>query len=498
MNPSQTFAAELLANLVALGVKDFYLAPGARSQALAIALSQLADEKKISLAIRLDERSLAFTALGNSLATKRPSAVVTTSGTAVANCHPAVLEAHHAGVPLIILSADRPAELRGKGANQTTYQKDIFGQAARCIDVPAANSSFQPNAQALVQEAIEICLGGQRPAPVQLNLQFVEPLSSNEPNAAAIKVNPMPKTFSRAIQSAELEVDNSTVVIAGAGAGRAAQQFAEIANLPLFAEPSSGARFSNQVVVNYPDLLNTDLKDRIKQVVVFGKPSLSRSTLRTIKAAKLYVVRSSYETFNVFGNAEMVVDELVPIGKADSHWLDSWKVETEVDPRAEFVRQVWDSVTDQALFFGASDLIRVAEKSVGPKDLEVYASRGLAGIDGSVSTAIGIAQAGKKVKALLGDLTLLHEISGLNKTNLGNLDVQLIVGNDNGGHIFDRLEMRAHLSSDWFEKLFTTSQQVDLESVVSGFGWKYFKVSDSAGLSTALEANGLVVIDYQL
>lgn len=498
MNPSQTFAAELLANLVALGVKDYYLAPGARSQALAIALSQLADAKKVSLTIRLDERSLAFTALGRSLATKRPVGVITTSGTAVANLHPAVLEAHHAGVPLILLTSDRPARLRGAGANQTTNQNQIFGEWVPCIDVSAPRSEFQPSGQDLAATALDLAMGGSRPSPVQLNLQFEEPLSAKEPNAAKLEPVVLAANYASGVQSVEIEVDNHTVVIAGAGAGPAAVEFAEASNLPLFAEPSSGSRFGANVIVNYPDLLKSELAGQVRKVVVFGKPSLSRSVLKTIKDSEHYVVRSSYEPFNVFGNARMIVDQVVPIGRLDDSWIESWRQPTHPDPRADFVTAVWDSVSDQAVLFGASDLIRVAEAAVAPKNIQVYANRGLAGIDGTVSTAIGIAQAGKKVKVILGDLTLIHEISGLNRTGLEDLDIQLIVGNDNGGHIFDRLEMREHVSANWFEKLFTTPQSLDLGAIVQGFGWKYLAPKSLVELQSALAQDGLVVIDYQL
>ena len=127
---SQSFAAELLATLVATGAKHLYLAPGARSQALAIAADQLAAKNLADLTIRLDERSMGFVALGRTMGTGKPSVLITTSGTAVANLHPAVLEAHHSGVPMILLTADRPARLRGKGANQTTNQVGIFADAA--------------------------------------------------------------------------------------------------------------------------------------------------------------------------------------------------------------------------------------------------------------------------------------------------------------------------------------------------------------------------------
>lgn len=499
-NPSQEFAAALLANLVDGGVTDFYLAPGARSQALAVAASQLADAGKINLTIRLDERSLGFTALGLSLGKGSPAAIITTSGSAVANLHPAVIEAYHAGVPLLVLSADRPARLRGLGANQTTNQVNIFGESATCIDVPAPNLDVKPDASAIVTEAFDLMFGQARKRPVQLNLQFEEPLSAPAPNAAELlmKLSRIPKNYARPVQSAEVEVDESTVVIAGAGATKVAQDFALSANLPLFAEPSSNARFGPQVITNYPELLKTELADRVKKVVVFGKPSLSRSVMKTIQSAELYVVRSNYEEFNPFRNATLIVDQLVPVGRANSAWLASWQKATEPDPRANFVSKVWDSVQDQALVFGASDLIRVAEASVSAKELKVFSNRGLAGIDGTISTALGIAQSGLDVKALIGDLTLMHEISGLNLTGLSSMNVQLIVGNDNGGHIFDRLEMRDHLSANWFEKLFTTPQEMDLGAIVTGFGWQYFKTHDEAELAKALRVSGFVVIDHQL
>ena len=499
-NPSQLFAASLTAHLVALGVKDFYLAPGARSQALAIALSQLADAGKITVTVRLDERSLGFTALGRALATGSPVAIVTTSGTAVANLHPAVLEAHHAGVPLLVISSDRPARLRGKGANQTTQQKDIFGFAAGCIDVAAANTANQPDAKAIAQAAFDLMFGQDRAAPAQLNLQFEEPLSAATPNAAELlaDLNISPKNYQRSVQSTEIEVGNGTVVIAGAGAGEAAEEFARLARLPLFAEPSSGSRFGEQVIVNYPQLLNTELADRINRVVVFGKPSLSRSTLKLLSHTEHYVVRSSYESFDVFGAAKLIVDSAVPVGVAEPNWLESFRQESLEDPRAGFVSAVWDSVSDHALVFGASDLIRVAEGCVGPKKLKVFSNRGLAGIDGTVSTAIGIAQAGNSVKLLLGDLTLIHELSGVNLTGLENLNLQVIIGNDGGGHIFDRLEMREHVSEKWFETLFTTPQTLDLEKIVTGFGWVYRACENLEELGVAMQLSGPVVIDYRL
>jgi len=149
-SPAQVFAAHLMANFAAWG-RPVWLAPGARSQALAIASAQLADAGELELFVRLDERSLGFSALGASVY-GGPQIIITTSGTAVANLHPAVLEAHHSGLPLILLTADRPVELRGKGSNQTTNQIGIFNDAVHCIDVeaPTADESLAEKGNALV------------------------------------------------------------------------------------------------------------------------------------------------------------------------------------------------------------------------------------------------------------------------------------------------------------------------------------------------------------
>ncbi|MEN9607030.1 MAG: hypothetical protein RL605_858, partial [Actinomycetota bacterium] len=231
-SPAQAFAAQLLAAMAKLGVRNFFLAPGARSQALAIAAGQLADAGKLDLNIRIDERGLGFVALGAALASGEPSVVITTSGTAVANLHPAVLEANHAGVPLILLTADRPHELRGVGANQTTNQIGIFNDAVReCLDVPAPNGHEGEAAEAseLAAAAIAIALGydGERPGPVQVNLAFREPLSAIEPDAAAL--NPrvaLPEATTDEPTFAVLETAGQTVVVAGAGAGEDAVELA--------------------------------------------------------------------------------------------------------------------------------------------------------------------------------------------------------------------------------------------------------------------------------
>jgi len=489
---SQDFAASMVAGLVASGVESFYLSPGARSQALAIAAEQLTSEGKAKLTVRLDERSMAFTALGNSMASGKPVAIITTSGTAVANLHPAVLEASHAGIPLILLTADRPARLRGKGANQTTLQAGMFSAATVAeYDVEAEDAAVAKRfATQAVSEAVT------KQGPVQLNRQFDLPLSAVMPSALDVLSEIEVQMPVRAARESELEVpvDEHTVVIAGAG-GDGARAFAESAGLPLFAEPSSGERSGPNAVVDYLAALEAK-ESEIRKVIVFGKPTLSRPIQKLISKSSVYTQSSRFGVFDPFDNVIASADRLTPSGSVNQDWLESWHKDPEPDDRGKFVQFVWDN--SETLLLGASDLIRVADRVAVPRELEVYANRGLSGIDGTVSTAIGIAQEGKRVTALIGDLTLLHDANGLNRSDLDQLNVRLVVGNDNGGHIFSRLEVGELLAAKSFERLFATPQQVDLQALAAAYGWKYFRCESLKALESAWSQDGFVVIDYAL
>jgi 2-succinyl-5-enolpyruvyl-6-hydroxy-3-cyclohexene-1-carboxylate synthase len=489
-----------LATLVATGAKHLYLAPGARSQALAIAADQLAQNNLADLTIRLDERSMGFVALGRAMASGKPSVLITTSGTAVANLHPAVLEAHHSGVPMILLTADRPARLRGKGANQTTNQVGIFADAViRCIDVSVPElGEFDPRALAI--EAMELATG-ENPGPVQLNLQFQEPLSDLTPNASDIAVGEISlHPVSSETSSLEVVISDRAVVIAGAGAGSKAVEFATMANLPLLAEPTSGARYSKQAVVDYIGALS-ELDKEVDQVFVFGKPTLSRPIQRLIANSRVWVCESkTHGHFDPSGSALGYADELIPLGSAEQSWIDSWFTQDLfVSKRGDLAKAVWDATeANQQLLFGASQIIREADRVLPAKEISVFANRGLAGIDGTVSTAIGLAQNGKKTRVLLGDLTLLHDASGLNLSGIKGLDIQVIVGNDNGGEIFKKLEVAQLLPEATLERLFLTPQNVDLKALARAYGWEYLAVSSIEELNKAMQRSGQLLIDYQL
>jgi 2-succinyl-5-enolpyruvyl-6-hydroxy-3-cyclohexene-1-carboxylate synthase len=521
-SPAQVFAANLLAALVGAGVDQIFLAPGARSQALAVAAGQLADADKADLYIRLDERSLGFTALGAAMASGKPSIVITTSGTAVANLHPAVLEAHHSGVPLILLTADRPHELRGVGANQTTKQVGLFDDAVRLVfdvEAPTVQDNHLEELPLMVSKAIRTALGqeGGRPGPVQLNLAFREPLSGDSPDASALEVVvPKGDDNEDELEFAILDGSVPTVVIAGANSGEAAVELAEAYGLPIFAEPSSGARFGENAILGYQKLLveQPELASRIGRVIVFGKPTLSRAVTQLFfsEHIEVVVVRSnSMGLFDVSHRASMFVDDVTFDVDVDGEWLETWRIAdqkfqlaTEVSEklgRREIIEQLW-AATEPAhnLILGASRMIREADVWAPPGNRNIYSNRGLAGIDGTIATTIGIALVTRvQTRALIGDLTLLHDASSLVVDQQdGALDIQLIVVNDNGGSIFENLEPAKLLSKTSFDRLFRTPQNVNLATLAVAYGWLHIPVQNELQLEAALTVKGRVLVEIKL
>ena len=521
-SPAQAFSAHLLAAFASAGIDQIFMAPGARSQSLAIAAGQLADADKVDLYVRLDERVLAFSALGSAMASGKPALVITTSGTAVANLHPAVLEAHHSGVPMILLTADRPHELREVGANQTTKQVGIFDDAVRVVfdvEAPTDEDNGVDEVTTLVSTAIRasLGLGGTRPGPVQLNLAFREPLSATTPNAATIDAEvPSGEEFTRELEFAILDGSIPTVVVAGANSGDQAVELAEAYGLPIFAEPSSGARYGENAILSYPKLLTEqpELASRIGRVIVFGKPTLSRVVTRLFfdENVEVIVVRSnSMGLFDVSRRASMFVDDVTFDVDVDGEWLESWRIHDQkiqlsspVDEklgRREIVEQVWAAtdVTDN-LFLGASRMIREADVWAPSANLNIFANRGLAGIDGSVATATGLALATRaQTRALIGDLTLLHDANALTiDPRDGILDLQLIVVNDKGGSIFENLEPAKQLSSESFNRLFRTPQDVNMATLAVAYGWRHLPVHTEVELEMALRTPGRVLIEVKL
>ena len=528
-NASTALATVLVDELVRCGVRDVVLAPGSRSAALAFAVHAAAEAGRLRLHVRVDERTAAFLALGLTRTSRRPVPVVTTSGTAVANLHPAVLEASHAGLPLLVVSADRPARLRGTNANQTTDQVKIFGDAVRAFaDLPPAvpgptERTQVPGWRSLVARLVATATGGttQPPGPVHLNAQLVEPLVPDVADGWATNVDGRPDgapwTVLEAAPAAAgpvLGQGPRTVVVAGDDAGPPARALAERGGWPLLAEPTSGSRTGANAIRTYRLLLaDDDLAGRVERVVVAGHPTLSRPVTRLLSRTDVEVVAVPGRTgWTDPGHAASRVVHAPQVeGDPDTDWLDLWlrrdkdlsaRLDALLDEREGLAPHHVAAAVSAALpphgllFVGASNPVRdldlaVAQYPVGEHRM-VIANRGLAGIDGSVSTAVGAAlgrQGTSRAFALLGDVTFLHDSTGLVVgPEEPRPDLTIVVVNDDGGSIFASLEQGGPSYAASFERLFGTPHRVDLAALCAATGTPHRRVRARDELAAALAA----------
>ncbi len=521
MNGSTALAVAVVSGLYREGVTDVVLAPGSRSAALALALAQADAEALLRLHVRVDERTAGFLALGLAKGSHRLVAVVTTSGTAVANLHPAVLEATHVGERLLVLSADRPGALRDTGANQTTDQVAMFGPRVPCVDVAPSEAS---TALAAIASA------AHRPGPSQLNLQFDEPLLPEElPLALKMRAAGDPDTAYRPrqaspVESVRLPLGPRTVVVAGDDAGPPARLLAQEANWPLLAEPTSGSRTGTHALRTYRLLLDSDLGDQVERVIVTGHPTLSRPVTRLISRTDIEVVsvRGPGGVCTDPGRVARRVDALPMVDGCDaSDWVDAWRaadhsLSAAVDTLAasaaglplQVAAEVAAAVTPGALLVvGSSQPVRDLDIMAAPYDVgrrrRIIANRGLSGIDGTLSTAIGAALGRPSPRSLayVGDVTFLHDAAGL---VLGpsepRPDLTIVVANDDGGAIFSTLEQGEPRFAAAFERVFGTPHGTSLQAWCEATSTTYQRCTTAAELRAALgaEVSGIRVLEVPL
>ncbi|GAB4099472.1 2-succinyl-5-enolpyruvyl-6-hydroxy-3-cyclohexene-1-carboxylic-acid synthase [Sinomonas halotolerans] len=518
-------AREAVSGLLAGGVRFVAVSPGSRSAPLAYALAEAEGRGLLELAVRIDERDGAYTALGAALSSGRPTAVLTTSGTATGNLLPAVMEANHAEVPLVVLTADRPEELHGTGANQTTEQLDLFGDHVRFAASVAAGDS-PASAVSTALNAASGFLDGVPAGPVQLNLCFRDPLVPEPgwepPTGAAPARETRPWSDRPVVAALGGLPPRRTVVLAGHGAGPLAEAFAAAHGLPLLAEPSSNARYGSHAVGPYRLLLDGHPGDRIERVVLFGRPTLSRPV--TALLAREGVQTALYHPrpaawFTEGKRRERLVADLDGLsdfaGRGAEGWLDAWLLagaaaQEAVDraltaPGAplsgpRLAQLVWAHTRGQ-LVLGSSNGIRDVDLAAAPHPgpgARVFANRGLSGIDGTVATATGV-WLGHRVQTtlFLGDLTLLHDAGGL-LLGFGEAEprLRIVVLNDSGGAIFGLLE-HGEVGGDpaarpgaasAVERLFGTPHRADLRALAAAYGVRHRVVRTPAEAAESLAA----------
>ena len=593
-NPATLLARAVVASLVEAGVKRVVISPGSRNAPLTYALADAAQAGYLQLRVVVDERSAAFVALGASRSDwlheglARPAVAVMTSGSAVANAHPAVVEADAAGVPLIILSADRPHALVNTGASQTTVQTGIFGAATRYqADLSDTNASGAVANQ--VRRAVAAASGrlSLDPGPVHLNVRLAPPLAP----AAPWQVPHLePKThWLRARKPLEEQLNGVTVSQVGCRLGldparrgvivvgdnddaELAHYAASLAHAwgwPLLAEPTSLVRTNANAVAAYSALLaggdgsasgdGAQLSQEIEQLLVVGRPTLTRPIGALLAREDIYQVvltnrarwsdvsgqaayvttleqaLSSLNTPDVSAGAEAGADadaggdasasadagagagvgknapsplwlqrwlqagqqqlNATSVTKAAQMALTTWQATSQYESHSQSTAIHSDGLESSVTLMAASSMTiryldarlpagKQLKKMPGP----VVANRGLAGIDGTISTAVGLAWAsGQPVRVIIGDLAAAHDLTGLVKAVTENeVDLQVIVLDDHGGKIFSGLEYGASELSNYFPRFFTTAQQVDFAQAAAAFGAHVSVIDDVDGLQSLL------------
>ena len=520
MTSSTELGRAVIGHLVESGIREIVLAPGSRNAPLSFAAYDAAEAGLLRLHTRLDERSAGFLALGLTKVGS-PAAVICTSGTAVANLHPAMLEAAHAGVPLVAVTADRPERLRGTDANQTTDQRGIFGPLIPTVELWR---------DGVVRDETVVPGPISRPfrhgLPVHLNIQLDDPLMPEDRWQVDLEPPERPERErgwwrGPPGDTTTLPVGPRTVVVAGDDAGPPARGLAETAGWPLLAEPSSGSRTGEHAIRCYRLLLGGSLGGEIERAVVFGHPTLSRPVSRLLARDDVEVwssaptglgLRRPYDVAGDFARIEAAASDT-------TDWLQRWRdadarvardldallaAEPDLTPYDVAGAVARTLPSDGLLVVGASSPIRdldlmVPRYPVGARR-KVIANRGLAGIDGVVSTAVGAAlgRTSDRTLALVGDVTFLHDSNGLVRgVREPEPDLTIVVVNDDGGSIFAMLEQGAPEFADRYDRLFGTPHGVDLASLCAATRTPHLRVTSRPELEQALASpnGGIEVIE---
>lgn len=342
-------------------------------------------------------------------------------------------------------------------------------------------------------------------------MQFREPLSDIEPNAVAVFKHLADQSLlPLKTKAVELPLSTKTIIVAGANADEYLGEITDL-GLPIFAEPSSGVRQLPAAIQGYRSLLAAkhELLGQIEQIVVYGKPTLSREVIALLRSKNIAV----FSRLGRMGEYKIPDETVVltnPIKSttADPNWLQQWQEASEsmfrpnsnLFNRRAIIEQVWQLQEAGVLVLGASQLIREADYHAPKKAISVWSNRGLSGIDGTIATALGIASStDRPVRVLLGDLAFLHDVGSLviDQTEKAK-NIQAVVVNDHGGKIFENLEVAKLAPTGIYDRVFRTGQNFQISELAKAFGWQYVLVSSSQELAVALQISGLVIIEARL
>ena len=528
-----TFCATLVDEWLHCGVRHAVVSPGSRSTPIAL---EIANRHEIEMHIFHDERSAAFTALGIAKASGVPAILVCSSGTAAVEFHPAIVEAHHSEVPILICTADRPAELQGVGAPQTIDQQNLYGVSVRkFVNAEVADDSESHTWRQIARDLFATSLGKVR-GPVHLNLRFREPLMGvatslpprHESSATIAEKVVSPSARSIRKLKKALNATNG-VIIAGPENYRVESilRLAETLSWPVLADPRSGARVPSKFVVAAADsiLRDEDFAKKLQPQVVlrFGTLPASKvvNSWLASSGAKQIVITTTPTlvdpdrlcALHIVGEIDELCAELVSARSNeqskldDFSWLDLWGT---AENSAQ--RSINTALADEpglsepgvarslyGLLPEASNL--VVSNSMPIRDVEwfaasrtglrVYSNRGANGIDGVVSTAVGIALATRQPTTLLiGDIALLHDVNGLISLATRNIDLRIVVIDNDGGGIFSFLPQAQALEATKFEKIFGTPHGVNLKLLAHAHQIDTHEIANLSDFAEVLSQRG--------
>jgi 2-succinyl-5-enolpyruvyl-6-hydroxy-3-cyclohexene-1-carboxylate synthase len=521
------YLAAFVAELVQTGIKDVVVSPGSRSTPMAMVM---AEHPEINIHIHVDERSAAFFALGIAKVTNKPVAILCTSGTAAANYFPAIIEARYSRVPLLVLTADRPHELREVGAPQAIDQIHLYGQHVKWFaDMALPESSTEIIRYARTVGARAAAIASQAPAgPVHLNFPFREPLIPKlDEDIFQLEERPMGYVKVRngeiTIHEDELKeislklngYNNGIIVCGNIADDRFAQavtDLSEMLKFPILADPlsqlRSGQHHLENIVETYDTFLrNEDAKVYLKPDVIlrFGAMPLSKALTIFLKEnhqAEQFVIDgaggwrdpSSLSTEMIYCNETFFCEKVVAFSetRTSGEFLEKWLAVNDLTKENMALIKDSQQLSEGRLFYELADMLpEGATLFVGnsmpirdldsffhnnSKSIKVIANRGANGIDGTVSTAIGASLYSQPLYLVLGDLTFFHDLNGLIASKLYNIDVKIIVVNNNGGGIFSFLPQSEHPKH--FELLFGTPLNLDFEHAVKMFNGNFTRIKD--------------------
>ena len=528
-----TFCATLVDEWLHCGVRHAVVSPGSRSTPIAL---EIANRQEIEMHIFHDERSAAFAALGIAKASGVPAILVCSSGTAAVEFHPAVVEAHHSETPILICTADRPAELQGVGAPQTIDQQNLYGVAIRkFVNAEVANDSESHTWRHIARDLFATSLGDVQ-GPVHLNLRFREPLmgfATNLPprsasDAVITKKVALPSSRSLRKLNKALESEKG-LIIAGPENYRVESilRLAENLGWPIIADPRSGTRVPNKLVVAGADaiLRDEDFSKRLRPDVVlrFGTLPASKvvnSWLSGSGANQVVITTTPSLTdpdrqcsLHIVSDIDELCAGLVSVHSKESvrkrslSWLDKWVAAEDSAQKAinaaladepgltepGVARAIYALVPEAShLVVSSSMPIRDVEWFGAPRSgLRVHANRGANGIDGVVSTAVGVALATRQPTTLLiGDIALLHDVNGLINLASRKIDLRIVVIDNNGGGIFSFLPQAQTLDEAKFEKIFGTPHDANIKMLAQAHQINTHELTNISDLAEVLSQRG--------